>query len=566
MEFRSPENSPKADFMDKIKWLKDKIMKDSVMESGFMQGVTDYNQPVNYDNVPSMVGGRLRQMVVDPVKNYVTAGAKGMRGEPLTAQDIQWLIEGNTDWGVGASLGSGLMNGVKPNVASMFVSPSSTDIAKAKTMAAKGIPIEQIHRELLMHKKPDGFWRKEIDDSMAAAEMVEGKGINKLDQILAHPVLKNSDFSEQPISVHTDLDKADNWSSGNYLDLAPDNAPNNIINIDGNPDRAKNTLFHELQHAIQNKEGWARGGSPTEFKTSNDVIEAYAQSVDVLTDATAIRKIMERRNIDVHKAVDIFTKRNKREPIRAAKVEAHINPLYDLQNWLNKSKRELNKSVDNNITAHDQYRNLLGEREARDTASRINLSLDERRGLMPDLGQGSTVKMDRGMPQNAIEANLQHILKNKEREGGVSKVYRYNDSDVSPDNGMGYTMWANSSDNLSSYGDQGWEADTADLPHISEFLGGTKKLFQQEKDDGLLSPNLEHLSGDDIDDIVDPEDIVNSADAWDDPNFVEWFWEKIGEPNELNGVKLTDGAILFDQARAKKISPNQASTPIGGVQ
>jgi hypothetical protein len=44
------------------------------------------------------------------------------------------------------------------------------------------------------------------------------------------------------------------------------------------------------------------------------------------------------------------------------------------------------------------YENLLGEREARDTARRLGLSLDERRNVLPDLGEGAHVIM-RGLSQ-----------------------------------------------------------------------------------------------------------------------------------------------------------------------
>ncbi|RLI68373.1 MAG: hypothetical protein DRP02_12740, partial [Candidatus Gerdarchaeota archaeon] len=101
---------------NKFEILKQKVMRDSVMEPGFVDGLMDYNQPMGYANMPNTLGNRLRTMFVDPVRNYVTAGAKGVSGEPLNMADIQALVEGNMDWGVGASLGTGLMNKGNKNI------------------------------------------------------------------------------------------------------------------------------------------------------------------------------------------------------------------------------------------------------------------------------------------------------------------------------------------------------------------------------------------------------------------------------------------------------------------
>ena len=40
----------------------------------------------------------------------------------------------------------------------------------------------------------------------------------------------------------------------------------NILNLSAFSENPKSTTLHELQHAIQEKEGWARGGSPEQMK------------------------------------------------------------------------------------------------------------------------------------------------------------------------------------------------------------------------------------------------------------------------------------------------------------
>jgi len=47
--------------------------------------------------------------------------------------------------------------------------------------------------------------------------------------------------------------------------------------------------------------------------------------------------------------------------------------------------------------------------------------------------------------------------------------------------------------------------------------------------------------------LVNPDNIVNSAGAWDDPQFVSECWERFGEP----GYRTEDGAVVLDRWAVK---------------
>jgi len=64
-----------------LKGLLGSFTRQSVMEPGFKEAVMDKDAPIDYSNVGSVTGGRLRQMVVDPVRNYADVADRGMRGE-----------------------------------------------------------------------------------------------------------------------------------------------------------------------------------------------------------------------------------------------------------------------------------------------------------------------------------------------------------------------------------------------------------------------------------------------------------------------------------------------------
>jgi len=386
--FRLPEN--------KFEVLKSKIMRDSVMEPGFIDGLMNFNQPRQYANLANTIGGFLREMVVDPTRNFIESGAKGVRGEDLTVQDFFHVLGGGMDWGVGSSLGAGLMSkGGSPNIASMFVGPSSTDIAKAKTMVAKGIPREQIQKELLMHKKPDGFWRKEISDEGLKinreainnyatdpkligepddyVKNIQNDGYGYLPSGKAGKVIEHEElYKKYPELRDIDVYFPEQMSSlGVYGD--------NKMDLSSRYDRK--LPAHELQHAIQEKEGWARGGSPGEFMTKLRTEKNYYETM------------IGKKNQQMREALEIGDK-------------DRYHTLIDERETLVKEfqSKGLNDSITAREQAHNEYQNLLGEREARDTASRMNLTLDERRGLMPDIGTGSTVKMGGGGPSMEIPA------------------------------------------------------------------------------------------------------------------------------------------------------------------
>jgi len=382
---RLPEN--------KFEILKSKIMRDSVMEPGFIDGLMNHNQPREYANLANTAGGFLREMFVDPTRNYLKAGAKGVRGEQLNIQDVMHLVEGNTDWGIGASLGSGLMTkGGNPNVASMFVGPSSTDIAKAKTMVAKGLPKEQIQQELLMHKKPDGFWRKEIDDSMSkivpdnltwgeTEDILRGNSTGtKLGKLLKHQELADSYSDYADINLKLIPDKRGGAFGKDWL--GSDEIITGIQKKDATftPEQ-KNTIFHELQHAVQSKEGWARGGSPNEFMG------------DIRTKAAYYESMISKKNKQMTEALDVGDKERYR-----VLMDERSDLVTEYQ------ATGLHDPISAKEQAFNEYQNLLGEREARSTAERMDMTLDERRGLMPDVGEGATVRMGGGGPSMEIPA------------------------------------------------------------------------------------------------------------------------------------------------------------------
>ena len=82
--------------------LKQKLRKftpQSVTEPGFKEGISaPVGSEIDYSNLASTVGGRIRELVVDPIKNYAHAIDKGMTDvNKLTIKDLLDITSANLD-------------------------------------------------------------------------------------------------------------------------------------------------------------------------------------------------------------------------------------------------------------------------------------------------------------------------------------------------------------------------------------------------------------------------------------------------------------------------------------
>lgn len=131
---------------------------------------------------------------------------------------------------------------------------------KAEKMEAEGIDPREIWRETGTWKGPDGMWRQEIDDSAAQISNTALDAISN----------SRKGYFEGPINaalMHDELYKSypdiGEMNSGFFASELPEGSYNgNTIVVRGpGAEAQRSTALHELQHAIQNREGWAQGGS-----------------------------------------------------------------------------------------------------------------------------------------------------------------------------------------------------------------------------------------------------------------------------------------------------------------
>lgn len=130
-------------------------------------------------------------------------------------------------------------------------------LIKAEDMAAAGVPMEQIHQETGWFQSPaDKQWRYEINDQNA--RKVEGvRSSSDMSKVLEHPEL----YEAYPHLKGTGISMGGGPNRGSYMEGAPGRAP--YINASGEtPRRQLGTALHEVQHAVQDYEGFSPGSSP----------------------------------------------------------------------------------------------------------------------------------------------------------------------------------------------------------------------------------------------------------------------------------------------------------------
>jgi len=122
----------------------------------------------------------------------------------------------------------------------------------------------------------DGKWRYEINDSDAklTQEIGNGTRLTTVGNLLDHPKL----FAAYPNLEDTSVLLDSSMEDGSYGYFSP--GVGITLNINRTDDQVLSTLLHEIQHAIQSAEGFARGGNSDQEFTSK-IKDALSEQSDM---------------------------------------------------------------------------------------------------------------------------------------------------------------------------------------------------------------------------------------------------------------------------------------------
>jgi hypothetical protein len=261
-----------------------------------------------------------------------------------------------------------------------FAKPSQTTLGIFGGQGAKEAPLRMrdiAEKALAAGKDPDEVWkytgwkpgmegkmRFEIDDRNAKLisnlDDYEMLSVPKpLPEVYQHPDLYKQYPELKNVNVVSTIE------SGGSFD-----AKNNLIHVGTGSSDKLGTLTHEIQHWVQQKEGFARGGAPS------------------LPDMIA-----------------------KHPDIVSSELSGTSKAIFD-EAMASGNVREATSIALGNVDEVTLYKRLAGEIEARDAAARRTWDTDMRRAVPPDMRKDAIIRMgDSGERQmsNVIPKGLESL-------------------------------------------------------------------------------------------------------------------------------------------------------------
>lgn len=287
---------------------------------------------------------------------------------------------------------------------------------EAERYEMQGVDAETIRQKTGWFRGADGKWRWEIDDSgmKLRTDAADISNYTTLGELVDAPALFATypDMKDMSVTFHN----LERGQLGGYhrtfdsIELSRE--------LKQKPEALLNSLIHEVQHAIQQREGFTPGAN---LKYWNRKLEEGYDGRDAETrrEGARLREQYEQMKANDPEFMRSMEELNAMAPtVPRGKVDMdtweQVEP--DPPEWVRFDERRdqleekygdrvwdyfsLRDSIDRNARDSrlpgDLYRDTAGEIEARDAAARRGLTAEERRGRKPDTGDENTVFADGG--------------------------------------------------------------------------------------------------------------------------------------------------------------------------
>jgi len=221
-----------------------------------------------------------------------------------------------------------------------------------------------------------GKLRSEILDQGASKEGIAASGFQgNLDQVLEHkplydayPALARTAWASVP------AEKMIQPAGGVWMGQGRGMQVN--ANISPALKSGKSVTLHEVQHGVQDVEGFAKGANPEMFKHDVDAAQKYLLAIE---DARFVQGKAREWGVSPDEAVARIEEQYGRKPGLDAYKKYVGQDDATLTRWADSFRRRINEARDPQGTYHRQ----AGEAEARAVQSRMDLSPEERLARPP---------------------------------------------------------------------------------------------------------------------------------------------------------------------------------------
>jgi Zn-dependent peptidase ImmA (M78 family) len=289
--------------------------------------------------------------------------------------------------------------------AGMMIGPSSAlwnkeNAFNAAKMLKNNILPEQVWKTTGTAKGLENAYRQEISDELALL-----KGTGNFGQIYEHRKAMHGVTTPtvEEVMRHPQLFEAYPQLKGIQVQLLPATSRNNatyspverIISVNPNAtsEQAKSSMLHELQHAIQESEGWNKGANAGTF------LKKYQEQADELEE----RLIQANKDLKLHAGGKYYDDLLKERDEIAKEYRDFMGA--DYQGVIQKATKE--------------YKAHGGEAEARLTQARQKLTKEQRKQIYPfakgenalDINpEDAIIKMENNSPTITRKELLKQLL------------------------------------------------------------------------------------------------------------------------------------------------------------
>ena len=273
--------------------------------------------------------------------------------------------------------------------------------------------------EMQRMEQLDDIWSGEY---ARLRERVES-GNATLADVLQHDSLYEAYPELRNVKVRLESDTGS--KNGSY-----DPSTNTITISEDKPgDGAKvGTMLHEIQHAIQQIEGWESGASPEywaarEYESgdtaSDRAQELYSRILNSLDKADQ-NKVIRYNELDREMEATFTADPESEAGKRYAKYEAEQDKLYEelYENEWFRRLLDLQRKMENPQSAYyEMYLNTAGEIEARNVSERYRMAQEERRKTAPKGADENTLFRGAGGISAEINEQYKSELERWDKEG-----------------------------------------------------------------------------------------------------------------------------------------------------
>lgn len=417
------------EWMDRYNKLLDTIKKDYKVfyfETKFMRpyGLDEFEKAIVPNDTPSDVVDALKNAGID-VSIYERGNAEDRQKVTMDAINSS----DNIRFSLAGERGAAAADKAEERTFRM------DNLSVARKMEEEKKDAKAIKMATGWERGADGKWRYEMPDAKIKDTMDVGGGHivkryeddmlwngGKLSRVIDAPELFKAYPQLKDVRIETDAIMNDMPSNGEY------NSKTNTITIHADELKYMNGILnHEIQHAIQDIEGFAKGGSPR-----------------------LVRGEIKKRFNEVTKQI---------KQLRAEGKEDEAKALI-----------EKNRSLYNAYTKNDDfnsYKSLAGEVEARNVSARLNMTPEERRKSLAESTEDVARKDQILLGMGDVSFSIRDMADGK--ESGAADMAEDLKSLNTPDEVDDAIKTA--IDGMPS----GWKMANKKMIHIAQALGENRK-------------------------------------------------------------------------------------------